>query len=579
MGVAFVTGLQGNDPKYLKTVATPKHFAVHSGPESTRHTIDVRISPHDLEDTYLPAFRATVMEGKAHSVMCAYNAVNGQPACANTALLEEHLRKDWGFQGYVVSDCGAAADIFGGLRYAPNAEAGVTAAFKAGMDLICGDYRNEMSTEPQGIIGAVRHGLLPESVVDRALGRLFTARIKLGLFDPPAANPYSKITASENDTSAHRELALRMAKESLVLLRNSGNLLPLKKVPGRIAVIGPNADSLDALVGNYNGDPSKPVTVLAGIRQRFPQSKVSYVQGTGLVTPVTTAGQGAEDAVNAARDADLIVMVGGLSPHIEGEEMEVKAEGFSGGDRTSLDLPAPQQKLLERLVATGKPTVLVLMNGSALALNWADEHVPAIVEAWYPGGEGGTAVAALLAGDFSPAGRLPLTFYKSVDQLPPFDDYSMSRRTYRYFDGEPLYSFGFGLSYTTFKYSAVRTSAPSVPASGAMKIAVDVTNTGATAGDEVVQLYLTHAGARGAPVRELKGFQRIHLAKGEARVVELTLRDRDLSIVDESGKRRIVPGRIDIWIGGGQPVSRARLASPAGSRAQFTITSGATLPD
>jgi beta-glucosidase len=259
--------------------------------------------------------------------------------------------------------------------------------------------------------------------------------------------------------------------------------------------------------------------------------------------------------------------------------MEVKAAGFSGGDRTSLDLPAPQQKLLERLVATGKPTVLVLMNGSALALNWADEHVPAIVEAWYPGGEGGTAVAALLAGDFSPAGRLPLTFYKSVDQLPPFDDYSMSRRTYRYFDGEPLYSFGYGLSYTTFKYSAVRTSAPSVPATGAMKIAVDVTNTGAMAGDEVVQLYLTHAGARGAPVRELKGFQRIHLAKGEARVVELTLRDRDLSIVDASGKRRIVPGRVDIWIGGGQPVSRARLASPAGSRAQFTITSEATLPD
>jgi beta-glucosidase len=579
MGVAFVTGLQGNDPKYLKTVATPKHFAVHSGPESTRHTIDVRISPHDLEDTYLPAFRATVMEGKAQSVMCAYNAVNGQPACANTALLEEHLRKDWGFQGYVVSDCGAAADIFGGHRYAPNAEAGVTAAFRAGMDLICGDYRNEMSTEPKGIIGAVRHGLLPESVLDRALGRLFTARIKLGSFDPPAANPYAKISASENDTSAHRELALRMAKESLVLLRNSGNLLPLAKVPGRIAVIGPNADNLDALVGNYNGEPSKPVTVLAGIRQRFPQSKVSYVQGTDLVTPITTAGQASEDAVNAARDADLIVMVGGLSPHIEGEEMEVKAEGFSGGDRTSLDLPAPQQKLLERLVATGKPTVLVLMNGSALALNWADEHVPAIVEAWYPGGEGGTAVAALLAGDFSPAGRLPLTFYKSVDQLPPFDDYSMRRRTYRYFDGEPLYSFGYGLSYTTFKYSAVRTSAPSVPASGAMKIAVDVTNTGAMAGDEVVQLYLTHAGARGAPVRELKGFQRIHLAKGEARVVELTLRDRDLSIVDESGKRRIVPGRVDLWIGGGQPVSRARLASPAGSRAQFTITSEATLPD
>jgi beta-glucosidase len=580
MGVAFVTGLQGPDPAHPKTIATPKHFAVHSGPESTRHTADVHVSRHDLEDTYLPAFRATVMEAKARSVMCAYNSVNGQPACANTMLLDEHLRKDWGFQGYVVSDCGAAADIFGGHGFAPNAEAGVAVAFKAGMDVICGDYRNKMSTEPQGIIGAVRHGLLPQSVVDQALDRLFSARIALGLLDPPQANPYTKkIPASENDTPAHRELALRMAKESLVLLKNSGNLLPLKNAPARIAVIGPNADSLDALVGNYNGDPSKPVTVLAGIRKRFAQSKVTYVQGTGLVAPVKTAGQGADDAVKAAQNADLVVMVGGLSPHIEGEEMEVKAEGFSGGDRTSLDLPAPQQKLLERLVATGKPTVLVLMNGSAMSVNWADAHVPAIVEAWYPGGDGGTAVAALLAGDFSPAGRLPVTFYESVEQLPPFDDYSMRNRTYRYFSGEPLYPFGYGLSYTQFSYSSARTSAPSIAAADPMKISVDVTNDGAMAGDEVVQLYVTHRDVKGAPVRALKGVQRIHLAKGEKRSVEFTLHDRDLGIVDESGKHRIVPGPVDVWIGGGQPVSRTGLAMPAGARAQFTITGEAPLPD
>jgi len=577
LGVAFVTGLQGNDSKYLKTVATPKHFAVHSGPESTRHSADVHVSRHDLEDTYLPAFRATVMEAKAQSVMCAYNAINGEPACANGTLLQEHLRKDWGFQGYVVSDCGAAADIFipEGHRFAPNAEAGVAAAFKTGMDLICGDYRNHMSTEPTGIVGAVRHGLLPESVLDQSLSRLFTARIKLGLFDPPAGNLYAKVPASDNDTATHRATALRMAEESLVLLKNSGSVLPLKKVPGVIAVIGPNADSLDALVGNYNGTPSRPVTILAGIRARFPQSKVLYVQGSGLVQ----ADKSASAALEAARQADLVVVVGGLSPHIEGEEMKVDAVGFAGGDRTSLDLPGPQQKLLESVQAIGKPTVLVLMNGSALGINSADQTVPAIVEAWYPGGEGGTAVAALLAGDFSPAGRLPLTFYKSVEQLPQFDDYSMNKRTYRYFAGEPLYPFGYGLSYTTFAYSNGRVSKASVAANEELTVSVDVTNSGGMASDEVVQLYVTHPGVPGAPLRALKGFQRIHVAKGEKQTVAFTLRARDLSIVDENGKRRIVPGQVDLWVGGGQPVSRKGLSPAAGSKIQFSITSAATLPD
>jgi beta-glucosidase len=492
-------------------------------------------------------------------------------------LLQEHLRKDWGFQGYVVSDCGAAADIFipDGHRFAPNAEAGVAAAFKSGMDLICGDYRNHMSTEPKGIVGAVRHGLLPESVLDRSLARLFTARIKLGMFDPPSGNVYAKIPTSENDTPAHRDMALRMARESLVLLKNSGNLLPLKKTPGVIAVIGPNADNLDALVGNYNGTPSRPVTVLAGIRARFPQSQVVYLPGTGLVQTDASA----DKAIEAARGADLVVMVAGLSPHIEGEEMKVDAEGFAGGDRTSLDLPAPQQKLLERIQATGKPTVLVLMNGSALGINWADQNVPAILEAWYPGGEGGTAVAALLAGDFSPGGRLPVTFYQSVEQLPPFADYSMGKRTYRYFTGEPLYPFGYGLSYTTFEYSNVRLSKPSVPANTDVTVCVDVANSGGLAGDEVVQLYLTHPGVAGAAIRALQGFQRIHLDKGEMKSVSFTLHPRNLSIVDESGKHRIVPGQVDVWVGGGQPVSRKGLQPTAGLKAQLAITGNATLPD
>jgi len=718
MGVAFVTGLQGNDPKYLKTVATPKHFAVHSGPESTRHTVDVQASSHDIEDTYLPAFRATVTEGKAESVMCAYNSLNGPPACASPSLLEEHLRHDWGFHGYVVSDCGAVADIFGGHHFSANAEEGVSVALKAGMDLICGDYRNGMSTERAALIGAVQHGLLPEANIDRSLDRLFNARFRLGLFDPPAAVPYSNVKVSENDSEAHRQLALRVAQEAVVLLKNKDNFLPLKHAPANIAVIGPNANDLDALEGNYNGTPSKPVTILDGIRARFPQSKVAYVEGTGLVGPVTKPvpasalcvdascgehglkaeyfanmklegspaltrtdstvdfawgdtgmspellknysvrwtgvlvppvtgeyligftgqdgyrvwldgqlatedwnihhpastltkklrlerdhpypirieyfqdirsaearfiwslpDQGGLEALEAARAADLVVVAMGLSPRIEGEEMKVNADGFEGGDRTQIDLPAPQERLLERIHAVGKPTVLVLMNGSALAINWADQNVPAILEAWYPGEEGGTAVAEAIAGDFSPAGRLPVTFYKSADQLPSFEDYSMAKRTYRYFDGEPLYPFGYGLSFTSFAYKSVRVDHAKVAAKDSVKVSVDVANTGAMAGEEVVQLYVTHPGKAGAPLRTLKGFERIHIDRGQTKTVSFTLSDRDLSIVDPEGKRRIEPGTVQLWIGGGQPTTRAGLPKTAGAQTQIMITSEATLPD
>jgi len=718
LGVAFVTGLQGNDPNYLKTVATPKHFAVHSGPESTRHTVDVQASRHDMEDTYLPAFRATVMEGKAGSVMCAYNSLNGQPACANVALLEEHLRRDWGFQGYVVSDCGAIADIFGGHRFSPTPEQGISVAFKAGMDLICGDYRNRMSTEHAAILGAVHQGLLSEADIDRALRRLFTARFRLGLFDPPASVSYSRISPGGNGTETHRQLALRAAQEAIVLLKNKDSFLPLKHAPEKIAVIGPDADSLDALVGNYNGTPSKPVTILEGLRKRYPNAKIVYVEGTGLVGPVTKAiphsalctdssckehglradyfanmtlegtpamtrtddavdfawgdtgispqllknysvrwtgviapsetgdysigftgqdgyrvwldsnlmaedwnihhpastltkkihlekdhlypvkieyfqnirssearlvwslpDQGGQEAIRAARDADLVVMVLGLSPRIEGEEMKVDAEGFAGGDRTWIDLPAPQEKLLERVHAVGKPTVLLLMNGSPLAVNWADEHLSAIVEAWYPGEEGGTAFAQTLAGDFSPAGRLPVTFYKSTDQLPAFEDYAMAKRTYRYFGGDPLYPFGYGLSYTSFRYDNSRIDVAGLPANHSVTVSVDVTNAGAIAGDEVVQLYLTHPGIVGAPLRALKGFERLHLDRGEKKTVTFTLRDRELSLVDDAGRHRILPGKVDLWIGGGQPTARPGLPKTSGVSGQFTITRGATLPD
>ncbi|MGH8259405.1 MAG: glycoside hydrolase family 3 C-terminal domain-containing protein, partial [Steroidobacteraceae bacterium] len=362
---------------------------------------------------------------------------------------------------------------------------------------------------------------------------------------------------------------------------NGGALLPLTRAPERIAVIGPNADSLDALEGNYNGTPSHPITVLAGIRDRFPQAKVTYVEGTGLIGPANPAtGASTPDrAVAAARDADLVVFVAGLSPRIEGEEMKIKAPGFLGGDRTRIDLPAPQRQLLERVQAIGKPLVLVLMNGGALAVDWADRHVPAIIEAWYPGESGGAAVAALIAGDFSPAGRLPVTFYQSVDQLPPFADYSMSNRTYRYFKGQPLYPFGYGLSYTHFTYSDARVSAARIGPDGSTTVSVTVKNSGERDGDEVIELYLTHPGVPGAPIRSLEGFQRIHLLKGQARSVEFTLHGRSLGIVDGAGKHRIVPGTVDIWVGGGQPVSRPGLQQAAGARTQFSIAGRKLLPD
>jgi beta-glucosidase len=718
MGLAFVKGLQGDNSKYLKTVATPKHFAVHSGPEATRHEVDVTVSRHDMEDTYLPAFRATIIDGHADSIMCAYNSINGEPACSNKVLLTEHLRDAWKFQGYVVSDCAAIEDISAHHKFKPTQEEGVAAALTAGTDLICGSPQARVHLEREAALNAVHQGVLPEATLDTAVTRTLTARFRLGLFDPPAMVPWSNLGPAANNTASHHELALKTARESLVLLKNENHFLPLRKSYPKIAVIGPDADSLDALEGNYNGTPSAPVTILSGLRKRFAKSTINYVQGTGLigtvVSPVPTTslytnkartrhglnaeyfdniklegkpvlrridpavnfvwafngvtpkltsnysarwtgvlspvktgdyilgftgqdgyrvwiddkvlvddwtphrpsttqtqpihlengkaysikieyfetirsaeakliwgvpGREEDEAVQAARQSDLVVMVLGLSARIEGEEMKVKADGFTGGDRTSLNLPAPQEQLLERVYAAGKPIVLVLTNGSALAVNWANDHVPAILEAWYPGEAGGTAVAEALAGDFSPAGRLPITFYKSVEQLPAFEDYSMANRTYRYFTGDPLYPFGYGLSYTTFQYSNPQISSDPNSDDNTATISAKVTNRGTMDGDEVAQLYLTHEGVAGTSLKELRGFQRIHLARGETLTVTFTLRERDLSIVDADGKRRIVPGTIKAWIGGGQPAATGSNSVSNGVSTQFSITSEKVLPD
>jgi beta-glucosidase len=712
MGVAFVTGLQGDDPKYLRVVSTPKHFAVHSGPESTRHAADVRVSLHDMEDTYLAAFRATVTEGKADSVMCAYNSINGAPACANAFLLQRVLRGAWKFDGYVVSDCGAISDIAGGHHFAKTMAEAAAVSLKNGTDNACADYRTKVTDDSDYVmyLNAVKQGLLGEKDVDVAVKRLLRARFQLGMFDPPELVKYAQIPWNENDSEAHRALALESARETMVLLKNDG-VLPLKATTKKIAVVGPLADSIRVLEGNYNGTPSRATTALRGIRKEFAGAEVMFAPGTEFLhdgepvpgsalatddgqpglkgeyfegtelqgTPVTirvdkdvdfeftgdspaprvgrqgfsvrwtgmltapatgayrlgAAGgdgfrlwldgklivnewrnqgpnsksakvtlekgqkyslklecsQGAglamakllwwqpgddplKEAMAAAKEADVVIAVVGITSDLEGEEMDVQVPGFKGGDRTSLDLPQPEQAVLEAVEATGKPLVVVLMNGSALSVNWAQEHANAILDAWYPGEEGGTAIAETLAGVSNPAGRLPVTFYKGVDQLPSFEDYAMKGRTYRYFTGEPLYAFGYGLSYSTFRYSELQLGAAEISTHDSLKVQATIENTSSLSGDEVAELYVSYASASTLnPLRSLQGFERVHLKAGERRQVEFILTPRQLSTVDAEGKRLVEPGSYSIWVGGQQPDSAGFAAQQGrGVEAMVTVT-------
>ncbi len=718
LGVAFVTGMQGNNPKYLEVVATPKHFDAYSGPEPLRHGFSAQVSPRDLEATYLPAFRATVVDGHADSTMCSYNAVNGVPACANSFLLQKTLRDAWGFHGYVTSDCGAVADIANGHHYAPDIEHAAALAVKAGTDTTCGD-------EYVTLVRAVKQGLIPESDINRAVKRLFTARMRLGMFDPAGDVPFSKIPMTEVDSPAHRQLALRAARESMVLLKNQDGILPLTPSVKTIAVVGPNAESLPAIQGNYHGVPLHPVLPIDGMLKQFAgKASILYAQGSPYVsemavpvprtvfhpaeTPsirglkaeyfsnadfsgkpalvrtdaqiqfdwnaaapspgipmkafsvrwsgtLTPPGPGdytfgvdepdcypcedhetlrvfldgklvlsstsynrrpkpgtfqahftntephtfrleyshrsplfgagvtfnwkppiavlREQAVQLARRADVVIAFVGLSPHLEGEEMPLHIPGFDGGDRTSLRLPEVQRQLLEALAATGKPLVVVLLNGSPLAVNWAQQHAAAILDAWYPGEDGGTAIAETLAGSNNPAGRLPETFYKSVSQLPPFTDYSMQDRTYRYFRGRPLYGFGYGLSYSSFSFSNLHLSSAKVKAGQSLDVEADVKNTSSIPGDEVAELYIEYAQKPGAPLRALKGFMRIHLGPGQTRRVSFTLDPRDLSLVNERGERMVMPGSYTVFVGGSQPVEGAH-----GVSARFQITGERKLP-
>jgi beta-glucosidase len=550
LGVAFIQGLQGDDSKYFKAVACAKHFAVHSGPESGRHVFDASVPERDFYETYLPQFEAAVREGRVGSVMGAYNRVYGEPACSSSLLLEDLLRRQWGFQGHVVSDCGAIHDIFANHKRVASREEAVARAIQAGCDLCCG-------TEYTSVIQTVRQGLLKPAELDRALGRILEARFRLGLFDPADRVAYARIAKSENDTPEHEALALRAARESMVLLKNE-DCLPLDRSKiKRLAVIGANADSAEMLAGNYNGDAARPVTILSGIKALAGKGiEVVYDPGCPLAmekgrsddaTSAVFAG-----ALRAAAGADVVIYVGGLNPRLEGEEMPVNYVGFNGGDRTDIALPAIQQALLESIAKLGKPVVFVNCSGSAVAMPWAAEHVPAILQAWYPGEQGGRAVAEVLFGDCNPAGRLPITFYRNTADLPPFEEYSMVNRTYRYFTGKPLFAFGHGLSLTRFDYVTAKLKQTKLGKGDSAKLMVTLKNTGNLDGDEVVQVYYRHLGSTQPQLRmALCAFTRVSVPKQKSAAVSLEIPAERLRYWDAQRKAYVIePGSYEFLVGG-----------------------------
>jgi beta-glucosidase len=509
--VEFIRGLQGDGSNCLKTSACAKHFAVHSGPERERHRFNVEPSERDLYECYLPQFEAAVREGKVGGVMGAYNRLNGEPACSSSFLLTELLRRQWGFTGYVVSDCGAISDIYAQHHVVATPEEAAARALRAGCDLCCGnDY--------DSLAGAVQMGLITEKEIDKALQRVLEVRFRLGLLDPTDDVACNRIPLTENDTSQHERLALRAARESIVLLKNDGTL-PLDRTRlKRIAVIGMNAVSLKMLVADYHGIPARPVDILAGLKQAAgPGIEVGFEPGCPLTcgSQVNTNDSAFVAALDLARRSDVVIYAGGLSGELEGEESSVELDGFSGGDRTRIELPAVQTTLLKGLKATGKPVVFVLCGGSAVAMPWEAENLSAILEAWYPGEQGGRAVAEVLFGDYNPAGRLPITFYQGTSDLPSFANYSMSNRTYRFFGGNPLFAFGHGLSYTRFEYVNSRLDSQVIHAGETLRLTFGLKNTGQKDGDEVAQVYyrpiLPHL-FRGKLA--LCGFARAHVPRG-----------------------------------------------------------------
>jgi beta-glucosidase len=563
LGVAFIRGLQGDDPNYMLAMACAKHFAVHSGPEPDRHRFDAAPPERDLYETYLPQFEMAVREGHVGGVMGAYNAIFGVPACADSLLLNDILRKQWGFDGYIVSDCGAIHNIWGAQEhhYVSTPEEAAADAVKVGCNLCCGgDYT--------ALVKAVQKGLITEAEIDRALYYTLWTRFRLGLFDPPDKCPFSKIGIDQNDTAEHEALALKVAEESVVLLKNSG-VLPLNRSKiRRIAVIGTNAVSASMLEGNYNGKAARPVTVLDGIKQAAGSNiEVAFAAGGPLALLKNRSNKPGQkmidEAVAAAKSADVIVFVGGISAQFEGEEMRRSNDfdGFDGGDRTRIELPSVQTDLLKALAATGKPVIFVNCSGSAMAMPWEVRNLPAILQAWYPGEQGGRAVAEVLFGDVNPSGHLPVTFYASTKDLPDFMDYSMSNRTYRYFNGKPEFAFGHGLSYTRFKFQDGRLDAKIIPADGTVKMTFTVKNTGRRDGDEVAQVYFRHDHSDvPQPKLALCGFARVHLKHGEAESVTVEVPAERLRYWDTDKKQYVVaPGQYEFLVGAASDDIRLKL--------------------
>ncbi len=559
LGVAFIRGLQGDDPKYVKAMACAKHYAVHSGPEPERHRFDAAPPERDFYETYLPHFEAAVREGHVGAVMGAYNSVYGQPACASPLLLTDLLRKQWGFDGHVVSDCGAIYDICANHKFTTTPAEAAAAAVRAGDDLCCGkDYNS--------LVRAVKDGLISETEINTAVGRVLAARFRLGLFDPPEKVPYAQIPLTQNDTPAHEALALQLARESIVLLKND-DLLPLDRAKiKRIAVIGASANSTSVLLGNYNGTPARPVTILNGIKNAA-GTNVSVVYEPACPLALGQDGTGRPDAqtwtraISSAWMSDVIIYVGGISPQMEGEEMKVDYEGFNGGDRTQIELPAVQSELLKALQATGKPVVFVNCSGSAIAMPWEATNLSAILQAWYPGEQGGRAVADVLFGDVNPAGRLPVTFYRSTADLPAFDNYSMSNRTYRYFNGRPDFAFGHGLRYTKFEYNSPKLNGSNIAAGDTIKLAFSLLNSGAWDGDEVAQVYFRHVNSkRLQPKLALCGFVRIHLQASEGARLTMDIPLERFRSWDPAKKQYTVePGNYELLVGAASDDIRLRV--------------------
>jgi beta-glucosidase len=564
MGVAFVRGLQGEDPKYLRAAACAKHFAVHSGPEKDRHVFDARVSLRDLNDTYLPAFKRLVQDSRVEAVMGAYNRVNGEPACSSSFLLGEILRDKWQFHGHVVSDCEALTDIYAGHKFALDSVEAAALALRAGCDMSCGCTYDHLAE-------ALETGMVSEADLDLSLGRTLGTRFRLGTFDPPEMVAYASTPESVIDCRPHRKLAHRAALESIVLLKNRNHFLPIRPDVRRILVVGPNATSIEALLGNYNGYNGMLSTILEGLAGRAPEGvRLTYRMGV----PLDQAAVSQDWAAAEAASADVTIACLGLSPLLQGEQGDAILSAESG-DRADIGLPQAQRIFLEELARGGARVVLVLCGGGPISLGGLDDLLEAVVFVWYPGQAGGAALAEVLFGVVPPSGKLPVTFPHSLDQLPPFDDYRMDRRTYRYSTEEPLYPFGFGLSYTRFEFRDLELSDERVAAGGPVSFSVRLANAGQMDADEVVQVYLSDLEASApVPRHKLVAFRRVRLRAGRNKRLRFTLTSAMMSFVDESGEHTLEPGRFRLTVGSCSPGERGRvLGAPEPQIAYFELIS------